>query len=257
MDGVLDEISPYRRSRENERPLHVRTPSSGSQFTQCSRPDRSRFKKAHTLESLPIIESNAEDRPHDKDLDKLLAQLEDANDEEVPVKDEVIAAGAPRSVPDDLLHTDLNTGLDSAEASKRRRTFGLNQMKEEKKSHIKQFLLFFVGPIQFVMEVSRAPDFDGVADASLLHYQAACILAALLKDWIDLGVIVCLLLLNAVVGFAQDFQAGNIVKVGHPWKGWIPLFLVFLLTQVNTGIAERSYTSLSRTKEWELGWDAG
>ena len=29
----------------------------------------------------------------------------------------------------------------------------------------------------------------------------------------DLGVIVGLLILNAVVGFVQDFQAGNIVKV--------------------------------------------
>lgn len=39
------------------------------------------------------------------------------------------------------------------------------------------------------------------------------LLAAGLQDWVDLGVIVGLLLLNAVIGFAQDFQAGNIVKV--------------------------------------------
>ena len=36
-------------------------------------------------------------------------------------------------------------------------------------------------------------------------------LAAGLQDWIDLGVIAGLLLLNAVVGFLQDYQAGNIV----------------------------------------------
>ena len=38
-------------------------------------------------------------------------------------------------------------------------------------------------------------------------------LAGFLLDWVDLGVIVGLLLLNAVVGFAQDCKAGNIVKV--------------------------------------------
>lgn len=40
----------------------------------------------------------------------------------------------------------------------------------------------------------------------------AFVLAAGLRDWIDLGVIAGLLLLNAVVGFVQDYQAGNIVK---------------------------------------------
>lgn len=39
----------------------------------------------------------------------------------------------------------------------------------------------------------------------------AFVLAAGLQDWIDLGVIAGLLLLNAVVGFVQDYQAGNIV----------------------------------------------
>lgn len=40
----------------------------------------------------------------------------------------------------------------------------------------------------------------------------AFVLAAGLQDWIDLGVIAGLLLLNAVVGFIQDYQAGSIVQ---------------------------------------------
>ena len=40
----------------------------------------------------------------------------------------------------------------------------------------------------------------------------AFVLAAALQDWIDLGVIAGLLLLNAVVGFSQDYHAGNIVE---------------------------------------------
>jgi H+-transporting ATPase len=36
-------------------------------------------------------------------------------------------------------------------------------------------------------------------------------LAAGLRDWVDFGVICALLLLNASVGFIQEFQAGSIV----------------------------------------------
>lgn len=42
--------------------------------------------------------------------------------------------------------------------------------------------------------------------------QAAAILAAYLHDWVDLGVICGLLLLNASVGFIQEYQAGSIVE---------------------------------------------
>lgn len=36
-------------------------------------------------------------------------------------------------------------------------------------------------------------------------------LAAGLEDWVDFGVICALLLLNATVGFVQEYQAGTIV----------------------------------------------
>ena len=42
--------------------------------------------------------------------------------------------------------------------------------------------------------------------------QAAAVLAAGLQDWVDFGVICALLLLNASVGFFQEFQAGSIVE---------------------------------------------
>jgi H+-transporting ATPase len=43
-------------------------------------------------------------------------------------------------------------------------------------------------------------------------FQAAAILAAGLQDWVDFGVICALLLLNAGVGFIQEYQAGSIVE---------------------------------------------
>jgi H+-transporting ATPase len=38
------------------------------------------------------------------------------------------------------------------------------------------------------------------------------VLSAGLQDWVDFGVICALLLLNAGVGFIQEFQAGSIVE---------------------------------------------
>jgi H+-transporting ATPase len=37
-------------------------------------------------------------------------------------------------------------------------------------------------------------------------------LAIGLRDWVDFGVICALLLLNATVGFVQEYQAGSIVE---------------------------------------------
>ncbi|KAL5333482.1 hypothetical protein BJX70DRAFT_380801 [Aspergillus crustosus] len=88
--------------------------------------------------------------------------------------------------------TDIIAGLTLEEATARRKQYGLNQLKEQKENLYLKFLSFFVGPVQFVME-------------------AAAILAAGLRDWVDFGVICALLLLNATVGFVQEYQAGSIV----------------------------------------------
>lgn len=42
--------------------------------------------------------------------------------------------------------------------------------------------------------------------------QVTILLAGGLQDWIDFGIICALLILNAAVGFAQEYQAGNIVE---------------------------------------------
>ena len=57
-------------------------------------------------------------------------------------------------VSNDLLGTNLMTGLNDAEVATRSHKFGLNQLNEEHKNHSLSLLMFFVGPIQFVMEVS-------------------------------------------------------------------------------------------------------
>ncbi|SCU87460.1 LAMI_0D06150g1_1 [Lachancea mirantina] len=134
-----------------------------------------------------------EDDDEDEDIDALIDELQshhgDVEDDE---SDTEHAAGEARPVPEELLQTDPSYGLTSDEVTRRRKKYGLNQMAEENESLVIKFLMFFIGPIQFVME-------------------AAAILAAGLEDWVDFGVILGLLMLNATVGFVQEYQAGSIV----------------------------------------------
>ncbi|PHH53709.1 Plasma membrane ATPase [Ceratocystis fimbriata CBS 114723] len=134
-----------------------------------------------------------DDEGEDEDIDALIEELEsqDGHQDEEEEEDEAGLGG--RVVPEDQLQTSTLTGLTSEEVLARRKKWGPNQMKEEKENLILKFFGFFVGPIQFVME-------------------AAAILAAGLQDWVDFGVICALLLLNALVGFIQEFQAGSIVE---------------------------------------------
>ena len=56
----------------------------------------------------------------------------------------------------------------------------------------------------------------------------AAVLSAVLSHWPDVGVILVLLILNAVVGFREEFQAGNVIAAlkqklavpGQSKTGW-------------------------------------
>jgi H+-transporting ATPase len=146
-------------------------------------------KEAHHV---PAAKQPIEEEEEDEDIDALIDDLESNDGHGEFEEEEEVVPGGARVVPEDMLQTDTRVGLTSEEVLQRRRKYGLNQMKEEKENMILKFLGFFVGPIQFVME-------------------AAAVLAAGLEDWVDFGVICGLLLLNAVVGFVQEYQAGSIV----------------------------------------------
>ncbi|KAF2864441.1 plasma-membrane proton-e [Piedraia hortae CBS 480.64] len=96
------------------------------------------------------------------------------------------------NVPDEFLETSISDGLGAEEVEKRRRRYGWNEITTEKENLFIKFLTFFTGPILYVMEL-------------------AVLLAAGLRDWVDLGVIVGILLLNALVGWYQEKQAADVV----------------------------------------------
>ncbi len=83
-------------------------------------------------------------------------------------------------------------GLTGAEVIKRLEQCGYNELPEKKRNPLLEFLSHFWGPIPWMIE-------------------AAAILSALVQHWADLIIILVLLLANAIVGFWEEFQAGNAI----------------------------------------------
>lgn len=139
------------------------------------------------------VPRSGDESDEEDDMDAFIEELQSDEGEGGDDFDEDAGpTSSVRMVPESMLQTDQTTGLTSDEVVARRKKFGLNKMSEEETNNLIKFIMFFIGPIQFVME-------------------AAAVLAAGLEDWVDFGVICALLLLNALVGFIQEYQAGSIV----------------------------------------------
>jgi H+-transporting ATPase len=83
-------------------------------------------------------------------------------------------------------------GLSESEAQTRLAKYGYNELPEEKTNPLLKFLSYFWGPIPWMIEV-------------------AAVLSAVVGHWDDFVIILTLLLMNAGVGFWEEFQAGNAV----------------------------------------------
>lgn len=131
-------------------PNHLRANIESGHFNEKA----SHEDPASVTDKKHAIDGEDED---DEDMDALIDELEsqDGHAEEEADDEESPATG--RVIPEDQLQTDTRIGLTEHEVLARRRKYGMNQMKEEKENLIIKFLGYFVGPIQFVMEVSAAP----------------------------------------------------------------------------------------------------
>jgi H+-transporting ATPase len=101
-----------------------------------------------------------------------------------------------KSLPMAELQTKLESspeGLSQTEAQKRLAQYGPNEIEEKKTNPFLKFLTYFWGPIPWMIE-------------------AAVILSAVARHWPDFGIILLLLLANAVVGFWEEHQAGNAIE---------------------------------------------
>jgi H+-transporting ATPase len=85
-------------------------------------------------------------------------------------------------------------GLSSSEVEKRLQQYGPNEIQEKKVNPLKKFLGYFWGPIPWMIE-------------------AAVIMSAVIQRWPDFGIILTLLMVNAIVGFWQEHKAGNAIEL--------------------------------------------
>ena len=83
-------------------------------------------------------------------------------------------------------------GLSHEEAERRLDQYGPNELGEKKVNPILKFLSYFWGPIPWMIE-------------------GALVLSAVVEHWADLIIIGILLVANAVVGFWEEYQAGNAI----------------------------------------------
>jgi H+-transporting ATPase len=83
-------------------------------------------------------------------------------------------------------------GLSAADAKKRLARYGPNEIDEEQTSSLRALLMYFWGPIAWMIEV-------------------AVVLSAVLGHWADFFIILLLLVANAGVGFSEEHQAGKAI----------------------------------------------
>jgi H+-transporting ATPase len=99
-------------------------------------------------------------------------------------------------LPIDRVMSRLNSseeGLRQDEAKRRLDQYDYNELVEKKVHPLLKFLSYFWGPIPWMIET-------------------AVILSAIVRDWTDFTIILILLILNAVVGFWEEYQAGNAIE---------------------------------------------
>jgi len=84
-------------------------------------------------------------------------------------------------------------GLSVSEVRKRLQEYGYNEIAEKKVNPLLKLLSYFWGPIPWMIE-------------------AAAVLSGAVRHWADFTIILALLVFNAVVGFWQEYQAGNAVE---------------------------------------------
>ncbi len=83
-------------------------------------------------------------------------------------------------------------GLSREEAARRLAEYGPNELPEKKENPLLKFLSYFWGPIPWMIE-------------------AAAVLSAVVQHWADFVIILVLLAMNALVGFWEEYQAGNAI----------------------------------------------
>ncbi len=97
------------------------------------------------------------------------------------------------STEETLERLDTSTdGLGGDEAKRRLDRYGYNELKEEKESALLEFLAYFRGTIPYMI-------------------MAAAVVSGILANYVTLIIILVLLVVNAIIGFREERQAGDAI----------------------------------------------
>ncbi|WP_333804502.1 cation-translocating P-type ATPase [Sulfurospirillum sp.] len=89
----------------------------------------------------------------------------------------------------DALHVNEHKGLNAHEIGTRRTQYGANTLSQkDEESLLKLFLLQFHQPLVYILLL-------------------ACLIMALMEEWMDTGVILAVVIVNAIIGFWQENKA--------------------------------------------------
>ncbi|KAJ3046291.1 hypothetical protein HDV00_000104 [Rhizophlyctis rosea] len=89
---------------------------------------------------------------------------------------------------EELIKTNPEQGLTDQEVQERLVKFGKNEIEEKKTNPFLKFLSYFGGAISVLLEI-------------------ACVVSAIVGDWIDFGILVAVLIINACIGFFEEAKA--------------------------------------------------
>ncbi|MGE9293668.1 MAG: cation-transporting P-type ATPase, partial [Puniceicoccales bacterium] len=106
---------------------------------------------------------------------------------------QVVDAKEAEAMSAEALYAKLESsqqGLSATEAASRLQALGANELNVEKTSIWKMLFGYFWGPIPWLIEI-------------------AAILSIINKDWMDFAIILALLIINAGIGFWQEYKASD------------------------------------------------
>jgi len=110
-------------------------------------------------------------------------------------KDQTDISGVDKALipePGKILE-DNRDGLTSDRARKAIEQYGYNELSEERSSPLIKFLTYFWGPIPWMIE-------------------AAALLSVIVHHWADFGIILAMLVINAIIGFWEEYHAGATIE---------------------------------------------
>jgi H+-transporting ATPase len=126
--------------------------------------------------------------PYEPQMSKMNSTVGKWGESRPPRSEELDGAPGSATEPE----TDLNKGLSAAEAAARLQRYGPNVIEEKRASLFLKLLTYLWGPIPWMIEV-------------------AAILSGAVQRWDDFAIIMAMLMINAGVGFWQEFKADNAI----------------------------------------------